>query len=171
MSTLDTLIERNQALESEDVRVGLPLMPSLRTMIITCADPRVDPAHILGIEPGEVAVIRNVGGRITPGTLQNMNLLQMIGQVMGASPNSEFNLILLHHTDCGITRLESNPDLLAGYFGIDPSELPTKAVSDPYNSIVVDLAVLKASIPLPPSWQVTGMVYNIQTGHLQVIPT
>ncbi|HUN05019.1 MAG TPA: carbonic anhydrase [Aggregatilineales bacterium] len=171
MSTLDTLIERNQALESKDVRVGLPLMPSLRTMIITCADPRVDPAHILGIEPGEVAVIRNVGGRITPGTLQNMNLLQMIGQVMGASPNSEFNLILLHHTDCGITRLESNPDLLAGYFGIDPSELPTKAVSDPYTSIVVDLAVLKASIPLPPSWQVTGMVYNIQTGHLQVIPT
>ncbi|MBN8590620.1 MAG: carbonic anhydrase [Anaerolineae bacterium] len=169
MSTLDTLIQRSQAFATEGFTAGLPLMPTLRTMVISCADPRVDPAHILGLKPGEAVVIRNVGGRITPGTLQNMQLLQTIGQVMGANPNGEFNLIILHHTDCGINRLEDRPELLAAYFGIDKTALPAKAVSDPHASIQIDLAVLKASVPLPPSWKVTGMVYDVNTGKVEVI--
>ncbi|WP_425343349.1 carbonic anhydrase [Pseudofrankia saprophytica] len=35
-------------------------------MVVGCVDPRVDPTHVLGLEQGEAAVIRNVGGRITP---------------------------------------------------------------------------------------------------------
>lgn len=170
MSTLDTLIQRNEAFTAKEFTASSLLMPTLGTMIISCADPRVDPAHLLGIESGEAVVIRNVGGRITPGTLQNMRLLQMIGQVIGANPGGEFNLMVVHHTDCGITRLESQPDLLAGYFGIDQTDLPAKAVSDPYTSIHVDLAVLKASIPLPPTWKVTGMLYDVHTGKVEIIP-
>jgi carbonic anhydrase len=169
MSTLDTLIQRNQAFATEGFTAGLPLMPTLRTMVISCADPRVDPVHVLGLEPGEAVVIRNVGGRITPGTLQNMQLLQTIGQVIGASLNVKFNLIVLHHTDCGITCLEDKPDLLAAYFGIDKTALPAKAVSDPHTSIHVDLALLKANVPLPPGWTVTGMVYDVNTGKVEVI--
>jgi carbonic anhydrase len=35
-------------------------------MVVGCVDPRVDPAHVLGLSNGEAAIIRNVGGRITP---------------------------------------------------------------------------------------------------------
>lgn len=169
MTTLDTLAQRNAAFAAQDFMPSDLLMPTLRTMIISCVDPRVDPAHILGLEPGEAVIIRNVGGRITPATLQNMMLLQTIGQVVGVKPNGEFNLIVLHHTDCGITRLEDRDDLLAGFFGIDQADLPGKAVSDPYMSIRVDLAVLKANVSLPPSWKVTGMVYDVETGKVEVI--
>ncbi|MGA7290989.1 MAG: hypothetical protein WBR31_19230 [Candidatus Sulfotelmatobacter sp.] len=31
---------------------------------------RVDPAHVLGIKPGEAVVMRNIGGRVTPGLLE-----------------------------------------------------------------------------------------------------
>jgi hypothetical protein len=33
----------------------------------------------------------------------------------------------------------------------------------------VDLAVLKAKMPLPPSWRVTGMVYDVGTGKVEVM--
>lgn len=47
---------------------------------------RVDPAHVLGIKPGEAAVMRNIGGRITPGLLEQLGLLGRIGEVAGEIP-------------------------------------------------------------------------------------
>jgi len=41
-------------------------------MIIGCVDARVDSVDIFGLALGEAAVIRNVGGRITPATFQTM---------------------------------------------------------------------------------------------------
>jgi carbonic anhydrase len=70
MATFDTLIGRNQDFAAHHFPKNLPLMPTLRTMIIGCVDQRVDPAHLLGLQPGEAIVIRNVGGHITPATLQ-----------------------------------------------------------------------------------------------------
>jgi carbonic anhydrase len=41
-------------------------MPSLKTMIIGCVDPRVDPFDIFGLAPGEAAVIRNLAKTMCP---------------------------------------------------------------------------------------------------------
>jgi len=49
--------------------------PGGNMMVVGCVDPRVDPTHLLGLEQGEAAVIRNVGGRITPATLRTMAML------------------------------------------------------------------------------------------------
>jgi carbonic anhydrase len=68
MTTFDTLLERNQEFAAHQFPKDVPLMP--RAIIIGCVDPRVDPAHVFGLGPGEAIVIRNVGGRITPATLE-----------------------------------------------------------------------------------------------------
>ena len=47
---------------------------------------RVDPAYVLGIKPGEAVVMRNIGGRITPGLLEQLGMLGRIGEVAGAIP-------------------------------------------------------------------------------------
>ena len=83
MPTLDTLLERNQDFASHHFQQGLPLMPTLRAMLIGCVDPRVDPAHLLGLQPGEVVVIRNIGGRVTPTTLQTIGMLGRVAQAEG----------------------------------------------------------------------------------------
>src|SRR5258708_26091725 len=114
MTTLEPFTERNQDLAEQRSTGALPLMPTLRTMVISCMDPRVDPAHLLGLEQGEALVLRNIGGRITPSTLEAMGMLQTIAQAEGINPNGPFNLIVLHHTDCGITRLEGKSEMLAG---------------------------------------------------------
>ncbi len=169
MTTLNTLTQRNSDFAAHRFVAGLPMMPTLRTMIIGCVDPRVDPTHLLGLDPGEAIVIRNIGGRITPATLQTMAMLQTIAQVQGANPGGRFHLIVLHHTDCGITRLEGKPDMLAGYFGISKAELEAKAVTDPRTSVAVDVAALRANPVLPGNWLVSGLVYDVATGRVEVV--
>src|SRR5258708_13718684 len=136
-------------------------MPTLRAMIIGCVDPRVDPALLLGLGLGEAVVIRNVGGRITPGTLQTMRMLNRVAQGEGGNPAGEFHLIVLQHTQCGITRLEGDPDMLASYFGISKEGLKAKAVDSPHAAVAVDVAALNANPALPGTWLVSGLVYHL----------
>ena len=57
----------------------LTINPSGNMMVVGFVDPRVDPAHVLGLRNGEAAIIRNVGGRITPATLRTMGMLGKVG--------------------------------------------------------------------------------------------
>jgi len=177
MTTFDTLMKRNKDFAAQQSAAGL-LMPSLpsalphvKALIIGCADMRVDPAHVLGLKPGEAVVIRNIGGRITPGTLEMLGLLGRIAQVAEANPGGggEFHLIVLHHTDCGITRLAGNPDMLIDYFEISKEELTAKAVTDPRAAVAADVAVLRANPALPDEWLVSGLVYNVATGLVDAV--
>jgi carbonic anhydrase len=171
MSIVETLTKRNEAFVAHRFRAGLPLMPTLGTIIVGCVDPRVDPAHVLGLEPGEAVVIRNVGGRITPATLQTISLLGLIPRVDGAGPEGGLNLVVLHHTDCGISRLARFRDQLAGYFGVPTDDLDAKAVADPMAAVEVDVGLLKTVASLPRNLIVSGFVYDVATGHLDpVVP-
>ena len=169
MTPFDTLIERNQDFASHPFPKDLPLVPTLRAMIIGCVDPRVDPALLLGLKLGEAVVIRNIGGRITPATLQTVGMLNRIAQVGGGNPAGEFHLIVLQHTQCGITRLDQHPDMLASYFGTGKEGLKAKAVTDPHAAVAVDVAALKANPALPGNWLVSGLVYDVTTGLVDVV--
>ena len=170
MNNLDTMLARNkdfaaQQSAADTLMPWLPsAMPQVKAMIIGCADMRVDPAQLLQLEPGEAVVIRNIGGRITPGLLEQLGLLGRIGQVAGEAPGGggEFHLIVLHHTDCGITRLTGDPALLAPYFQIAEAELPAKAVTDPHASVAVDVALLRTIPALPGAWLISGLVYDVR---------
>ena len=133
-AVVDTFMQRNEAYARERFAPGLKIMPSLKTTIIGCVDPRVDPAVLFDLRPGEAAVIRNVGGRIYPSTLQTMGLLGVVARSNGGAIGAGWNLVVLHHTDCGMTDLAAFPELLAEYFEIPAEQLEAKAVSDPVAS-------------------------------------
>jgi carbonic anhydrase len=177
MSNLDYMLERNKVFAVRQSAAGT-LMPSLpralpnvKAIIIGCADMRVDPAHVFGIQPGEAVVIRNIGGRITPGLFEQLGLLGRIGEVAKETPGGggEFHIIVFQHTDCGMTRLAGDPDKLAHYFQIKESELRTKAVTDPRAAVAVDVALLRAIPALPSEWLVSGLVYDVATGLVEVV--
>ena len=177
MTHLDSLLKRNQEFAIQQSAAGT-LMPSLpkalpdvKAIVIGCADMRVDPAHVLGIRPGEAVVMRNIGGRITPGLLQQLGLLGQIGEIAGEVPGGggEFHLILLQHTDCGITRLAQEPAMLSQYFQVPEPELKTKAVKDPRTAVAIDVALLRTIPQLPGAWLISGLVYEVATGHVEVV--
>jgi len=177
MNHLDSLLERNKKFAAQQSAAG-SLMPSLpsalpnvKAIIIGCADMRVDPAHVLGIRPGEAVVMRNIGGRITPGLLQQLGLLGRIGEVAGEIPGGggEFHLIVLQHTDCGITRLAGEQAMLAQYFQVPETDLKTKAVTDPRAAVAVDVALLRTIPALPGAWLISGLVYDVATGRVEIV--
>ena len=170
MNHLDLILKRNK-----ESAVPVPSLPqslqTLKAVIIGCADMRVDPAHVLGIKPGEAVVLRNIGGRVTPGLLEEFGLLGRIGEVAGTIPGGggEFHLIVLHHTDCGSTRLLGEPAMLAHYFQIPEKEVEAKSVRDPRKSVAIDVAALRAIPALPDRWLISGLVYDVSTGLVEVI--
>lgn len=168
-TTIDTLMGRNDDFAAHRFRGGLSLLPSLKAIVVGCADPRVDPAHVLGLDLGEAAIIRNLGGRITPATLQTMAMLGLIPQAEGVTIGGDFHLIVLHHTDCGITRLVGYPDLLAQHLGVARDDLAAKAVTDPYAAVAVDVAALRANPNLRRDFLVSGLVYDVATGRVEVV--
>jgi carbonic anhydrase len=177
MNNFDSMLKRNKDFAAQQAAAGA-LMPSLpralpnvKAAIIGCADMRVDPAHVLGIKPGEAVVIRNIGGRITPGLLEQFGLLGRIVEVAKEIPGGggEFHLVVLQHTDCGITRLAGDPAMLTHYFQIEEGELKKKAVSDPRAAVAVDVALLRSIPALPGEWLVSGLVYDVATGLVEII--
>jgi carbonic anhydrase len=177
MNYFEYLLERNKefAAKQSDARTLMPslqrALPNVRAVIIGCADMRVDPAHVFGITPGEAVVMRNIGGRITPGLLEQLGLLGRIGEVAGAIPGGggDFHLIVLQHTDCGMLRLAGDVDMLTRYFRVSESQLSTKAVTDPRSAVRVDVALLRATPALPAAWLVSGLVYDVATGLVEIV--
>ena len=169
MTVIETLTQRNETYSRTRFSADLKIMPSLKTMIIGCVDPRVDPFDIFGLAPGETAVIRNVGGRITPATLQLMAMLRLVAKASGGDLGPGWNLIVLHHTDCGINCLAHSPDVLAKHFGVSPTDLDALAITDPYKAVAVDVAALKANPLLPGQFLVTGLVYDVKTGQIEIV--
>jgi carbonic anhydrase len=89
------------------------------------------------------------------------------GRFLGGG--DDFHLIVLHHTDCGITRLAGDSDMLTDYFEIPKEELQGKAVLDPRAAVAVDVAALRATPALPGEWLVSGLVYDVATGMIGIV--
>jgi carbonic anhydrase len=176
MNQLDQFLKRNQDFAAAQAADGMLMpwlptaLPNVKALIIGCADMRVDPAHLLETKPGEVVVIRNIGGRVTPGLLEQLALLGQIGAVAGAAPGGgeEFHLIVLQHTDCGITRLDKETAKLAHYFQIGEDEVEGKSILDPTAAVKQDVAALRAIEGLPGGWLLSGLLYDVSTGLIEV---
>ena len=86
-------------------------------------------------------MIRNVGGRVDPTTLETMAILRKVAQGGGKDIGQGWNLIVLQHTDCGINiGYQPRPDLIAKHLGVDQAALEALAITDPHKAVAVDVA-------------------------------
>jgi carbonic anhydrase len=172
----DELIARNAGFAAAGAfsGVGFPTHQTLR--VLGCVDSRVDPSQVLGLELGEAVVMRNIGGRVTPSVLRSWGLLGRLGQpaphgetgaLEGESASGRPHLVVLHHTDCGIRRLTAYPEQLAEFFEVPVGELDAKAIDDPHAAVRIDVEIARRA--LPPGQLVTGVVYDTQTGLIEVV--
>lgn len=167
--TADELVERNARFAVAGAFAGLPFPSNQTLRVIGCVDSRVDPSHVLGLNLGEAVVMRNIGGRVTPGVLRSWQLLAKLNQQGGdAQPaGGPPHLVVLHHTNCGIKRLADYPEMLAEFFEIPVTDLDAKAVSDPYVAVKIDVDFVRRA--LPAGLLVSGLVYDTDTGLVEVV--
>jgi carbonic anhydrase len=163
----EELRTRNDRFRATGAHAELSRMPRRGTVVLGCADPRVDPQQVLGFDLGDVAVVRNIGGRVCPPALATLAGLSRVGPSGRGAPAgpSGPDLIVLHHTDCGIVGLAQDPTALAGFLGIDPELLPFMHVDDPRRAVAHDAELLTAAMPRARVW---GLVYDVDTGAIEV---
>ena len=102
MEFIDLIKGRNAEFVKSGHSSALKIIPSTKTIIVGCLDPRVDPLDILGLEPGEAAIYRNIGGRYNPALVESLVLLPIVTRAAGQEMGTGWNLVILHHTECGI---------------------------------------------------------------------
>ena len=169
MHFLEQLTARNALFAGTAFEPGLKMMPSTGTIVVGCVDPRVDPAVVLGLEQGEAAVIQNVGGRVTPNLIETLGVLRVVAQAAGREGGIR-NIVLLHHTDCGIIGCyHQAPDLLARHLGVDVSDLDDLAVTNPMDAVAHDIATLRKTRQLADTIMVSGLVYDVETGLVETV--
>src|ERR1700742_2462633 len=70
--SIATALERNGAFAAAGHHEGAVVFPALGLFVVTCLDPRVDPAHFLGLELSDAMVVRNAGGRVTDAVIADV---------------------------------------------------------------------------------------------------
>jgi carbonic anhydrase len=169
ISATNTLLDRNAALSTDLGQRSFVLTPDLHALVLTCGDHRVDPAQVLGLGLGEAVVLRNPGGRVTPAFISELAVLATIAQLEGLEPG--FELLIMHHTDCGLTRLDGREQrgLMAYFFGVSEDEVAAKHLTDPVESARTDLELLRANPLIPRTLVASAVVYDIETGRVDVV--
>jgi carbonic anhydrase len=125
-------------------------------------DARLNVYGALGLQEGDVHVIRNAGGAVTDDTIRSLAISQ---RLLGTE-----EIILIHHTDCGM--LTFNDDefkrAIEGETGIRP-EWAAEAFSDLDADVRQSIARIKASPFIPRKDAVRGFVYEVETGRLREV--
>jgi carbonic anhydrase len=167
---IEPALERNRAFAAAGGHEGAVVFPNLRLFVITCMDPRVDPAHILGLELSDAMVIRNGGGRVTEEVIDDVAFIGQIAET--AVPDGPlFEVAVIHHTQCGSGALADDAfrHRYAERTGLEESALREYAVLDPVATVTVDVERLRSAPAISPRVRVSGHVYDVVTGLVEIV--
>jgi carbonic anhydrase len=163
-------LQRNRAFAAAGGHEGAVVFPKLRLFVITCLDPRVDPAYFLGLELSDAVVVRNVGGRVTPEVINDVAFIAQITEnVLPDGPL--FEVAVIHHTQCGTGALADRTfrSRYAQRIGADETALSEHAVLDPASTVTRDVERLRSASAIPARVSASGHVYDVVTGLVQTI--
>jgi carbonic anhydrase len=175
-SNFTTYIERNEQFAATDAKnhvPEIPFIPFKQLYLITCIDPRVEPAAIVGSKLGEAIVARNIGGRVTPAVIKD--LLWILCLHENLAPEADwFEIAVIHHTDCG-SGFFAKANLRAGYVargGWDDKMASEMAVLEPAKTVAEDVEKLRTAPELQPTIgkvKIGGYTYDLHTGIITII--
>lgn len=131
--------------------------PTDRVAVVTCMDARMDPAAMLGLQPGQAHVIRNAGGDAGE-ALRSLVLSQ---QLLGTNA-----VAVIKHTRCGMHGLaDATVEERLAAAGIASPGIAWRGFDDLEQAVRDDVALLRAS-PLIAAETVRGFVYDVTSGAL-----
>ena len=169
-ANFDPALERNRTFAAAGGQEGAVVFPDLRLLVITCLDPRVDPAHFLGLGLGDAMVVRNVGGRVTPEVINDIAFIgQLAENVLPDGPL--FEVAVIHHTQCGTGAFADDTfrHRYAERIGAEESALREHAVIDPAATVTRDVERLRSAGAISSRVTVSGHVYDVLTGLVETI--
>ncbi len=155
----DELLANNAQYVQSFADHDLALLPRRKLAVVACMDSRMDIFEMLGLAHGDAHVIRNAGGVVTDDVIRSLVLSQ---RLLGTR-----EIILLHHTDCGLQRLTGDTlkDEIEAEIGIRPS-WAFESFKDPYQDVRQSIRRLQVSPFIQHKEHIRGFVYRVESGHL-----
>lgn len=171
MTRLDDLRDRNAAFRATGGHLDVPVMPRTGLFVVTCLDPRVEPAAFLGLRAGDAMVVRNAGGRVTDGVLDDVAFIGFLAEMLVPGDGDLFEVAVVHHTQCG-TGFLADGDVRRSFAqrsGRFEPDLAAQAVVDPFATVVDDVEVLRRSPQVSRRTSVSGHVLDLETGAITTV--
>ena len=169
--SFSALLDRNRSFAEQFEAGDLTIRPRMSTIILTCVDARVDPAHLFGLGLGDAVVIRNAGGRFTRAVMRDLGILSVLAANMPGPGAMQPELVVIHHTDCGMSRL-ANPAIqeqVATRLGLSMDEVAAMAITDPARTVQDDVERLRNTPGTPDQLIVSGFVYDVSSGTINQV--
>lgn len=160
MSYFQNFMKANKAYVDLHGDYHLPLRPKTKVAIVTCMDSRLHVAQALGLALGDAHILRNAGGRVTEDMIRSLVISQ---QQLGTR-----EIVVLHHTDCGAQTFtnEEFAVQLKQDLGVDVDGQDFLPFTDIEESMREDIALLKQSPLIPDDVEISGAVYDVDTGRM-----
>ncbi len=131
--------------------------------IITCMDSRISPLATVGMEPGDVKILRNAGARVTDDVLRTLVLATFL---LGVK-----RVLVMPHTECKMasaTEPEIHEEIMRDY-GVDTRSVEIRTVRDTLDALRTDVTRIRTYPLLAPNVTVGGALYDVHTGTLTPI--
>ena len=161
MGEIDDVVEANASYVARHGHRELPTAPRRRLAVLTCMDSRLDLFGALGLDLGEVHLVRNAGGLATDDAVRSLLLSQ---QLLGTT-----SIMVIHHTRCGLETFEEEQlaDELTERFGVRPA-FTLGAYRDVDADVSATVRALRAS-PFIDDGDVRGFVFDVDDGSLREV--
>ncbi len=131
--------------------------------IITCMDSRISPLQIVGMNPGDVKILRNAGARVTDDVLRTLVLATFL---LGVN-----RVLIMPHTDCKMasaTEPQIHAEILRD-FGVDTRSVEIRTVTDTFEALRTDIKRIRTYPLLASGTIVAGAIYDVATGKLNPV--
>jgi carbonic anhydrase len=156
----DDLLRANQAYAEAFDLGGFDGVAHAGIAIITCMDSRIDPLHMVGLEPGDAKIFRNPGGRVTDQALEAL--------VLGVHLLNVKRVLVVPHTRCAMASatIEELRARVGESAGQDASWQSFGVVSDQVAALEDDVRRVRSHPLIPDTVAVGGFIYDVDTGLL-----
>jgi carbonic anhydrase len=183
VTILDEVLAANaEYAASFGARAGLPLPPARGFAILTCMDARLDPAKYAGLSEGDAHVIRNAGGRASDDAIRSLVISH---KLLGTR-----EWFVIHHTECGMefftddtmrkllgksletAKLDADGfhEVGKGPGSAEGQYVDWLTISNREQSIVEDVARIRAHPLVETTIPIHGYLYDVKTGLLIEVP-
>ena len=126
--------------------------------VLTCMDSRIIPHQVLGLDIGDVKVIRNAGGQLNPEVEKDLVLASHLLEVD--------RILIMPHTRCAMASagIDDVRAVVAEQSGADAGAFSPRLIGDAESKLAADVAALASNPLLRPGTVVQGAFYDVDTG-------
>ena len=161
MTVIDNLLSHNRAYVERHGHRVLATEPALHLAVLTCMDSRLDLFGALGLDLGQVHLIRNAGGIATDDAVRSLLLSQ---RLLGTRA-----VMVIHHTRCGLEAFDEETlqeELAVAYGQRPPFRLG--AFDDVDEDVRATVRALNLS-PFVDDTEIRGFVFDVDDGALREV--